>query len=119
MLSRDNHGIFYQGPTMTRLIKGACDDYPWDFVVPLDCDEFVSLPGRAALEALLADLDGTAVGLMALDNYIPTANDDLNEKDVPRRIVHRAEENNTRYRMQDQQSRHSRRDDRADGLFAQ
>ncbi len=90
MLSRDDNGIFYQGPTMTRLIKGACDDYPWDFVVPLDCDEFVSLPGRAAFEALLADLDGTAVGLMDLDNYIPTANDDLNEMDVLRRIVHRA-----------------------------
>src|SRR5260370_15308678 len=50
VLSRNDHGIFYQRPTMTRLIKGACDDYPWVFVVPLDCDEFVSLPGRSPLE---------------------------------------------------------------------
>lgn len=89
-LSREDNGIFYQGPTMTRLIKGAHHDQPWDFVMPLDCDEFLCMPDRAALEAALAHLDGAAVGLADLASYVPTADDDAKQMDVPRRIVHRA-----------------------------
>lgn len=88
-LSRDDDGIFYQGPKMTHLIKRAFDDHPWDFVLPLDCDEFLSIANRAALESVLNDLDGATIGLSDLINYIPTVNDDLNEMDVLRRIVHR------------------------------
>jgi hypothetical protein len=90
VLSHDENGIFYQGPTMTRLIKGAYRDHPWDFVMPLDCDEFIRMPDRTALEAVLADLDGATVGLADLVSYIPTADDEAKETDVPRRIVHRA-----------------------------
>jgi hypothetical protein len=89
-LSRDDAGVFYQGPTMTRLIKGAYHDHRWDFVVPLDCDEFVRMPDRAALEAALADLNGATIGHVDVVNYIPTADDDAKQIDVPRRIVHRA-----------------------------
>lgn len=89
-LSSDNNGIFYQGPTMTRLIREAYHDHPWDFVMPLDCDEFVCMPDRAALEAALAHLDGATIGLVDLASYVPTTTDDATQIDVPRRIVHRA-----------------------------
>src|SRR5262245_61766572 len=88
VLSREDSGVFYQGPTMTRLVKGAHADHPWDFVIPLDCDEFVRMPDRAALEAALADLDRASIGLWDLVSYVPTANDDSKEPDVLRRIVH-------------------------------
>ena len=90
LLSREDHGIFYQSSKMTQLIKRAFDDYPWDFIIPLDGDEFLRIPDRATLEAALAGLDGTSLGLSNVMSYIPTEKDDLNEMDVLRRIVHRA-----------------------------
>jgi Glycosyl transferase family 2/Alpha 1,4-glycosyltransferase conserved region len=90
VLSREGYGIFYQGPSMTHLIKGAFDDHPWDFIIPLDSDEFLRIPDRAGLEAVLADLDPGSIGLVEVLNYVPTKGDDLNESDVLRRIVHRA-----------------------------
>jgi hypothetical protein len=89
-LSRDDAAVFYQSSTMTHLIKRASTDRHWDFVLPLDGDEFISAPDRAALEAALSDLDATTVGLSDIVNYIPTANDNVDELDVLRRIVHRA-----------------------------
>jgi glycosyl transferase family 2 len=88
-LSRDDEAVFYQGPKMTQLIKGTLADRHWDFVLPLDGDEFINLPNRAALEGALSGLDEATIGLSDLVNYIPTANDDANEKDALRRIVHR------------------------------
>ena len=75
---------------MTQLIKRACEDHPWDFIIPLDGDEFLRVPDRATLEAALADLDPASIGLSEVVNYIPTASDDPDELDVLRRIVHRA-----------------------------
>ena len=88
-LSHDGEAVFYQGPKMTQLIKRAFEDGHWDFVLPLDGDEFIHAPNRAGLEAALSGLDEATIGLSDLVNYIPTANDDTNEKDVLRRIVHR------------------------------
>ena len=90
-LSREGYGIFYQGPSMTRLIKRACDEHPWDFIIPLDCDEFLRVPDRPTLEAALADLDPASTGLSEVVNYIPTGSDDPDELDVLRRIVHRVQ----------------------------
>ncbi|HEY7665054.1 MAG TPA: glycosyltransferase family 2 protein [Xanthobacteraceae bacterium] len=90
LLSREDHGSFYQSVEMTRLIKRALDDYPWDFIFPLDSDEFLRIPDRAALESALATLDGSSIGLSRTVTYVPTEKDDFNEIDVLRRIVHRA-----------------------------
>jgi Glycosyl transferase family 2 len=90
VLSREDYGIFYQAPNMTHLIKRAFDDFPWDFIVPLDSDEFLRIRDRAALEAALADLDGDSIGLSDIINYVPTEIDDFSEIDALRRIVHRA-----------------------------
>lgn len=88
-LSRNESAVFYQGSTMTNLIRRAGADRHWDFVLPLDGDEFIGLRDRAALEATLSGLDGDTVGLSDIVNYIPTADDDANDMDVLRRIVHR------------------------------
>jgi hypothetical protein len=90
LLSREDRGIFYQSAIMTRLIRHAFDDYPWDFIIPLDSDEFLRVPDRATLEAALAGLDGTSLGLSNVVTYVPTESDDFKEIDVLRRIVHRA-----------------------------
>ena len=90
-LSRDDTAVFYQSSTMTHLIKRAFADGHWDFVLPLDGDEFIWASDRAALEAALSDLDPTTVGLSDIVNYIPTADDNVEEMDVMRRIVHRVE----------------------------
>lgn len=87
-LSREDYAIFYQAPTMTRLIRRALEDHAWDFIVPLDSDEFLRIPDRSALEAALAGLDEASIGLSELVTYVPTENDDLNESDVLRRITH-------------------------------
>ena len=71
VLSREGYGIFYQGPSMTQLIKRACDDHLWDFIIPLDSDEFLRVPDRTTLEAALADLDPASIGLSEVVNYIP------------------------------------------------
>src|SRR5262245_5748371 len=78
LLSREDRGIFYQSAKMTRLIRHALDDYPWDFIIPLDSDEFLRVPDRATLEAALAGLDGTSLGVSNVVTYVPTANDDFN-----------------------------------------
>jgi hypothetical protein len=89
VLSREDHGSFYQAPTMTHLIKRAFQDCPWDFVIPLDADEFLRISDRATLESTLTDLDGASIGLSDIINYIPLENDNWNEMDVLRRIGHR------------------------------
>ena len=88
VLSRDENGIFYQGPKMTQLIKRAFEDHPWDFILPLDSDEFLRVSDRAALEAMVANLGQATIGLSDVVTYIPTQIDDPNEKDVLRRVVH-------------------------------
>jgi Alpha 1,4-glycosyltransferase conserved region len=90
-LSRADEGIFYQGPKMTHLVKRAVDDGPWDFVFPLDSDEFICVPDRSALERVAAAVDDGSIGWCDVVNYIPTVNDDWNEVDVLRRIVHRVQ----------------------------
>ena len=87
--SREDDGIFRQGPTMTRLIKRAMEDDGWNFILPLDCDEFLRIESRSSLERALAELDGASVGSCDVVNYIPYADDDSSECDVLRRIVHR------------------------------
>jgi hypothetical protein len=89
-VSRDETAVFYQGPRMTDLLKRAMRDRDWDFVLPLDGDELIDAADRAALEAALSDLNGSTVGLSEIVTFIPTAHDDASERDVPRRVVHRA-----------------------------
>ena len=44
LLSREDRGIFYQSATMTRPIRHALDDYPWDFIIPSTPTNFSAFP---------------------------------------------------------------------------
>lgn len=79
--------VHQQGRKTTDLIRHALADNSYDFVFPLDCDEFLQVPDRSALEKLLAQIPESSVGLLENVDYIPTPNDDLNEMDAVRRIT--------------------------------
>jgi hypothetical protein len=90
-ICRSDEPIFYQGPTMTGLIQKALSETAWDFLIPLDVDEFVRLPDRIAFESALAGIPEETVGLCEILNYVPALDDDVNEPDVLRRITHRVQ----------------------------
>lgn len=88
-LSHD-HGIaYYQGSKTTALIRIALEDEPWDCLFPLDGDEFLLAPDRAALEAEITALAPGEAGLLTPHHYAPLISDSSNEPDPVRRIVHR------------------------------
>src|SRR3954454_20613498 len=49
------HGGFYQGASTTSLMRSVAGQ-EWDFLTPLDADEFIDANDRASLEAELADV---------------------------------------------------------------
>jgi hypothetical protein len=80
---------YYQAVKTTALIKAALDDEPWDCVIPLDCDEFLLVDDRNALEAEIASLTPDEAGLLVSNQYAPTESDDTAEPDPVGRIIHR------------------------------
>jgi hypothetical protein len=88
-LTHDEGIAYYQGSKTTALIKTAFEDEPWDCLFPLDGDEFLVAPDRAALEAEIAGLPPGEVGLLVPDHYAPLDSDEAGEPDPVRRIVHR------------------------------
>jgi len=89
-LGRDEDFRYYQGAKTTALIKTALEDEPWDCLFPLDCDEFLLVDDREALESEIAGLAPLEAGLLVSDHYAPMESDDYAEPDPVRRIVHRA-----------------------------
>ncbi len=89
-LSREGYGIFYQGPSMTHLIKRAFDDHPWDFIFHWTATNFFAFPIERDWKRCLQILTRAASAWSEVLNYVPTKSDDLDESDVLRRIVHRA-----------------------------
>lgn len=88
-VGRDNELPYYQAVKTTKLIKAALEDEPWACLFPLDCDEFLSVGDRAALEAEIASLDAEEAGLLVADHYAPTELDDSADLDPVSRITHR------------------------------
>jgi FkbM family methyltransferase len=62
---------------------------PFDFLFPIDADEFFHCHSRAALESALAKLPARTCGAMPWVTYVPTAADLAEEPDPLRRIGHR------------------------------
>lgn len=88
-VGRDNELPYYQAIKTTKLIKAALEDEAWDCLFPLDCDEFLSVRDRTALEAEIASLGAEEAGLLVSDHYAPTELDDSAEPDPVGRITHR------------------------------
>lgn len=62
---------FQQGRRTTDLMRQARAETAWDFLLPLDADEFIRAPSRAALEAELAALPAMRPGAFAMSHYAP------------------------------------------------
>ena len=88
-MGRDNELPYYQAVKTTKLIKAALEDEPWDCLFPLDCDEFLSVRDRTALEAEIASLGAEEAGLLVSDQYAPTELDNSADLDPVGRITHR------------------------------
>jgi len=89
VLGYDANGPFYQGTMTTELIRRAISEEEWDFIFPLDGDEFLTC-SRVVMEHELSRVREDSIGLMVSDQYVPTELDDRGEPDPVRRIVHRA-----------------------------
>jgi hypothetical protein len=72
---------------LTRL---AVADHGADWVLPLDADEFLVAPDRAALESALGDPGATTPVTLPLANYYPTEQDDTSAASPVLRLQHRA-----------------------------
>ena len=75
-LTHDVGIAYYQGSKTTALMRAAFEDEPWDCLFPLDGDEFLVAPDRAALEAEIAALAPGEAGLLIPDQYAPLASDE-------------------------------------------
>ncbi|MDB6167179.1 MAG: hypothetical protein JWM88_43 [Verrucomicrobia bacterium] len=75
--ARSNH--------LTRL---AVTDWGADWIFPLDADEFLTGPGRPALEKCLAGFSGTGPATLPLLNYYPTPRDNPAETNPVVRLTH-------------------------------
>ena len=92
VLSDDQQSSHYQGLKTTELIKRALGEEKWDFIFPIDADEFIRSDNRAALKSHIdrkLNSSSQVPGLLYLDHYAPTEDDNFYELDAIRRIVHR------------------------------
>jgi acetyltransferase-like isoleucine patch superfamily enzyme len=79
---------FAQAAVTNTLLAEAVERFDPDWVIPLDADEFLDAPGRAALEADLAALSGSHARLRWIQ-HVPSADDEAAEAHPARRIRHR------------------------------
>ena len=88
-LAEDRSSDHRQEQILTRVIHELCVDRKFDFVLPLDADEFIQCSGRSQLEAELNTIPAETCGLARWKTYVPTPQDDWSVIDPLRRIVHR------------------------------
>ena len=74
---------------VTAVARTVAAQQPFDFLFPIDADEFFRCTSRAALEGALAKLPLGTCGAMPWMTYVPTAGDRADEPDPLRRIEHR------------------------------
>ncbi|HKV84372.1 MAG TPA: glycosyltransferase family 2 protein [Ktedonobacterales bacterium] len=78
---------YFQSEKMTAFYRNVCDYAAPDYVIPLDADEFLAIPTRAALEEALAGLPTGEHGLIAWKTYLFSPN--ASEPDPVRRMTRR------------------------------
>jgi hypothetical protein len=86
----DGEPAFLQGERLTWLAREAFAAFRPDYVFPLDADEFIVPPARAAIEEALAPLPPDAVGArIRLRTFVTTSEDPTDEPNPLRRIRYR------------------------------
>ena len=89
-LFTDDHLGNLQQQRSNHLTRLAWADQQADWVLPLDPDEILVAPDRAALERELAGCPAGQPLRLPLINYYPTSADDVGEINPVRRLRHRA-----------------------------
>lgn len=79
-------GAYRQGERTTTLLAHAVRDEKWDFLFPLDGDEFLIAESRSVLEADLQGLGEHGVGGLNPRHYLMTEHDDTDEPDPLARL---------------------------------
>lgn len=79
---------YHQGERTTALITHAMNASSWDFIFPLDGDEFIVAEDRAALETDLAAIGGYRLGGLNPRHYLMTEEDDPDEPCPLTRLRH-------------------------------
>jgi hypothetical protein len=67
---------FQQARVTNALAARALSDEPWDFVIVLDDDEFLTPADRAALECQLASVPDEAAPALSVRHHLPSVTDD-------------------------------------------
>ncbi|WP_024278944.1 glycosyltransferase family 2 protein [Xanthobacter sp. 126] len=86
--SEKSLAAYHQGQRTTALVEHALKTFSWDFIFPLDGDEFVVAEDRSVLEADLAALGGYRVGGLNPRHYVMTHHDDPDEPCPLTRLRH-------------------------------
>lgn len=86
--SEKSLAAYHQGERTTALIAYAMAASSWDFVFPLDGDEFIVAEDRAALETDLAAIGGYRLGGLNPRHYLMTDEDDTEEPCPLTRLRH-------------------------------
>jgi hypothetical protein len=89
-LFTDDHLGKLQQQRSNHLARLACSDHQAEWVLPLDADEILVTPDRAALERELAGCPAGRPLRLTLLNYYPTTADDAAEVNPVRRLRHAA-----------------------------
>lgn len=82
---------YMQGARTTALMRHALAEEMWDFVFPIDADEFFLTADRAVLEEDLRKVPSGKVPGFSMVNYFPNKADDPREADPLVRITHAAD----------------------------
>jgi glycosyltransferase involved in cell wall biosynthesis len=88
-IGHNGNSAYYQARRTTELIHRAIADHEWDFIFPIDGDEFLNCD-RLILERELSTLATGCAAMIDSDQYVPTEGDDQSQLDPVRRIIHRA-----------------------------
>jgi predicted O-linked N-acetylglucosamine transferase (SPINDLY family) len=82
-----------QGLMLTRVAREVAKRPEVDFVLPLDADELLALPNRAAFHAALATIPPGCAGAMTWRTYLPAPGADSGQPFFRRMTRHRSLEN--------------------------
>lgn len=77
---------YRQAEWMTRLLHAVQDAFFADYLVPLDADEFITAPDRAAFLGSLARIPPREVGVLSWRTLVPAPDDPDASADPPRTL---------------------------------
>ena len=81
--------VYQRGFLGDALVRRMAARDNYDFIVPLDADEFIAAGSRETLESELAAVPAVGAMVVGWLNYVPTSNDDVADRNPVTRIRHR------------------------------